>query len=207
MCAVDKERLDKLFDFFREIDKEKQVQRQTLLADASRRENDAEHAWHAAVMALVLSDYSNTEIDVLKTVSMLLVHDLVEIYAGDTPAYDEEAKKTQKLRETAAADKLFGMLPENDNHRLRTLWDEFEQADTPESLFAHAMDNIQPAMLNDAAGGLNWREWGTRLTQLLNRNSNTADGSQVLWDYTYENIIKPNIVSGNITDDTSGDEQ
>ncbi len=200
---MDNDRLDKLFDFFREIDKEKHIQRQTLLADGSRRENDAEHAWHAAVMALLLADCANSEIDLLKTISMLLIHDLVEIYAGDTPAYDEEGKKTQQQREIAAADRLFNILPDTDRDKLRSLWDEFERADTPESLFAHTMDNIQPAMLNDASGGVNWRKWHTRLSQLLERNAKTAQGSEVLWDYTYHNIIVPNIISGNLTDDVS----
>ena len=126
---MDNERLQKQMEFCRLIDAEKLIGRQTYLADASRKENDAEHAWHMAVMTLLLSEYSNEEIDVLKTVSMLLIHDLVEIYAGDTYAYDEEAKKTQKERELAAADRLFGVLPKDQEEKPRGLWEEYPALD------------------------------------------------------------------------------
>ena len=138
---MDKERLKKQFDFMREIDKEKQINRQTYIADASRKENDAEHAWHAAVMAVLLSEYANEEIDVLKTVTMLLLHDIVEIDAGDTYAYDEEGKKTQRQRELLAAQRIYGMLPKEQGEKLRDLWEEFEEAKTPEARFARAMDH------------------------------------------------------------------
>ena len=109
----EKSRIDRQFDFIREIDKEKFITRQTFLSDAKRRENDAEHAWHMAIMTLLLSEYANEEIDVLRVISMLLIHDLVEIDAGDTYAYDEEGKQTQRVREVKAADRIYGILPED----------------------------------------------------------------------------------------------
>ena len=141
---MNQERLDKLFCFIREIDKEKKINRQTYLADASRKENDAEHAWHAAVMTVLLSEYASEKIDVLKTVTMILLHDVVEIDAGDTYAYDEEGKKTQHQREEQAAERIYGMLPDDQKQKLTALWEEFEEAKTPEAKFARAMDHIQP---------------------------------------------------------------
>lgn len=198
---MDLERLNKQFDFCREIDKEKFIGRQTYLSDGIRKENDAEHAWHMAVMTLLLSEYANEEIDVLKTVSMVLIHDLVEIDAGDTYAYDVEGQKTQKQRETAAAERVFGLLPEDQKMKLRALWEEFEASETPESKFAHTMDNIQPAMLNHATGGKSWIENQIRLSQVLKRNSNTAAGSETLWAYSRQNFIEPSVEQGNIKKD------
>ena len=126
-------RLNQQFAFIREIDKEKFIGRQTYLTDAKRKENDAEHAWHMAIMTLLLSEYANQKIDVLKTISMLLIHDLVEIDAGDTYAYDEEGKKTQAEREQKAADRIYGMLPEDQGKKLYDLWLEFEAQETPEA--------------------------------------------------------------------------
>lgn len=194
--------LDKLFDFFREIDKEKQIYRQTMLADGSRQENDAEHAWHMAIMTILLSQYANEDIDVLKTVTMLLIHDIVEIDAGDTYAYDSEGQKTQRAREEKAAQRIFGLLPEEQGRYMRDLWEEFEAYETAEAKFAHTMDNIQPAMLNDAADGISWTKHQVRLSQILKRNAKTAEGSQEIWDYAYENIFTPNIEKGKIIDDT-----
>ncbi|MCH4285486.1 MULTISPECIES: HD domain-containing protein [Bacillota] len=199
---MDKERIEKQFAFCREIDKEKFIGRQTYLTGAKRKENDAEHAWHMAIMTLLLSEYANEKIDVLKTISMLLIHDLVEIDAGDTFAYDEEAKKTQRERELMAADRIFGLLPSDQGDKLRALWDEFEEGTTPEAKFAHTMDNIQPTMLNAATNGKSWKEKGVQLSQILNRNSNTADGSQTLWEYSLQHFIEPNIEKGNIIEDT-----
>ena len=194
--------LDKLFDFFREIDKEKQIYRQTMLADGSRQENDAEHAWHMAIMTILLSQYANEDIDVLKTVTMLLIHDIVEIDAGDTYAYESECQKTQRAREEKAAQRIFGLLPEEQGKYMRDLWEEFEAYETAEAKFAHTMDNIQPAMLNDAADGISWTKHQVRLSQILKRNAKTAEGSQEIWDYVYENIFTPNIEKGKIIDDT-----
>ena len=194
----EKERLDQLFDFFREIDKEKFIGRQTYLSDGVRKENDAEHAWHMAVMTLLLSEYSNEEIDVLHTISMLLIHDLVEIDAGDTYAYDEEGKKTQADRERRAADRIYGLLPKDQGKKLYDLWLEFEERKTPEAKFARVMDNLQPMMLNAATGGKAWEEHQVVLSQILKRNAHTAEGSQILWDYASENFIKPNLEAGRI---------
>lgn len=192
MDKKEEEKLDRLFDFFCEIDKEKLITRQTYVTGARRMEDDAEHAWHMAIMAIMLSEYSNEKIDVLKTVSMLLVHDLVEIYAGDTYAYAGESKQEQHDREAQSADRLFGMIPE-EGKKLRALWDEFEKADTPEARFAHTMDNIQPMMLNDYTGGKAWKEHGVHLSQILKRNEHTAEGSQILWEYAREKIISPHV--------------
>lgn len=195
---MEQSRLEKQFEFFREIDKEKFIGRQTYLTDAVRKENDAEHAWHMAVMAILLSEYSNEEIDVLKTVTMLLIHDLVEIDAGDTYAYDEEGKKTKRAREEMAADRIFGLLPEDQGERLRVLWEEFESGETAEARFAHTMDHIQPLMLNAATDGKSWLEHGVRLEQVLGRNRNTAEGSRELWEYAHENFIRPNVEKGRL---------
>lgn len=195
---MERERLERQFDFFREIDKEKFIGRQTYLTGAGRKENDAEHAWHMAVMALLLSEYANEDIDVLRTVSMILIHDIVEIDAGDTYAYDEEGKATQREREQMAAERLFGMLPKDQGVRFRALWDEFEAAVTPEARFARAMDNIQPLMLNAATDGKAWREHGVRLEQVLERQERTKYGSEQLWEYAYETFIRPNVEKGNL---------
>ena len=198
---LDKERLKQQIAFCEEIDKEKFIGRQTYLCDGKRKENDAEHAWHMSIMTLLLSEYANEKIDVLKTISMILIHDLVEIDAGDTYAYDSEAKKSQKQRELQAADRIFGMLPKDQGEKFRKLWEEFEEEKTPEAKFARVMDNIQPAMLNALAGGKAWSEKGVKLSQILDRNKNTAKGSEVLWDYSYNNFIMPNVEKGNIKGD------
>lgn len=198
---MDEKRLEQQIAFCREIDKEKFVGRQTWLTGAVRKENDAEHAWHMAVMTVLLSEYANEEIDVLRTMTMLLIHDLVEIYAGDTYAYDEEGKKTQKSREIAAADRLFQMLPEDQGKKFREIWEEFEAENTPESRFARTMDNLQPMMLNAATNGKSWADRGIRLSQILGRNKNTAKGSGVLWEYAKENFLQPNLEKGRIVED------
>ena len=134
---MEKSRIEKQFDFIKEIDKEKFIIRQTYLSDARKKENDAEHAWHMAIMTVMLSEYANSEIDVLKTMTMLLIHDIVEIDAGDTYAYDEEAKKTQAEREMKAAKRIFGLLPEDQGEKMMNLWLEFESGETAEAKFAH----------------------------------------------------------------------
>lgn len=191
-------RLDEQFDFFREIDKEKQIKRRTYVSGGERRENDAEHAWHMAVMAILLSEYANEEIDVLRTVTMILIHDIVEIDAGDTFAYDEEGKATQREREVRAAERLFGLLPEDQARKFRELWEEFERQETPEAKFARTMDNIQPLMLNDVTNGKTWREHGICVSQVLKRNERTEKGSEELWKYVYEKLILPNVEKGNL---------
>ena len=194
----EKSRIDRQFDFIREIDKEKFIQRQTRLSDNVRRENDAEHAWHMAIMTVLLSEYANEKIDVLRTVTMLLIHDIVEIDAGDTYAYDENAKKTQREREVKAADRIFGLLPEKQGKEFRALWEEFEAQETAESKFARTMDNIQPIMLNAATDGKAWEEHDVHIEQILNRNRNTAKGSEAIWEYAKEEFLRPNLENGKI---------
>ena len=201
MISMD-DRLKEQIDFILEIDKMKEILRQNYLADGSARENDADHSWHLAMMALILSEYSNEKVDVTRVVPMVLTHDLVEIDAGDTYAYDEEGKQTQRVREVKAADRIYGILPEDQGEKLRELWEEFEEAQTPEAKFAHVMDNVQPAMLNAHTEGKDWIAKGVRLSQILERNAHTAEGSQKLWDYAFTNFIEPNVKTGKIKDDT-----
>ena len=194
---MDRERLERQFDFIKEIDKEKFIQRQTKLSDGIRRENDAEHAWHMAIMTVLLSEYANEKIDVLRTVTMLLIHDIVEIDAGDTYAYDPEAKKTQKAREDAAKERIFSILPEEQKKELTALFDEFEDFQTPEAKFAHAMDNLQPLILNNSNGGGDWREHQVTAKQVHGRQDKTRLGSERLYEVT-EEIIRENIEKGNL---------
>ena len=170
----DQERFEKQLAFIREIDKEKMIGRQSYLTDGKTLENDAEHAWHMAIMTVLLKEYANEEIDVLKTITMLLIHDLVEVYAGDTYAYDEEGKKTQAEREAKAADKIYSILPEDQGDYLKSLWIEFEEKKTPEAKFARSMDCFQPLILNDATDGRAWKEHGVRRSWVLKRNQNTG---------------------------------
>ena len=195
------DRLEQQFQFIKQIDKEKMIGRQTYLSDAKRKENDAEHAWHMAIMTVLLSEYANEEIDVLKTITMLLIHDIVEIDAGDTYAYDEVGKQTQREREVKAAERIFGMLPEDQAKKFRDLWEEFEARETKEAKFARTMDNLQPMMLNDATDGKAWIEHGVHLSQILKRNERTAEGSETLWKYALENFIEPNVKKGRIKAD------
>ena len=197
------DRLEQQISFIREIDKEKQIGRQTYLTGGSRKENDAEHAWHIALMAILLSEYANEPIDLLRTVTMLLIHDLVEIDAGDTYAYDEAAKATEHDREARGADRIFGILPEDQGKALRELWEEFNAGETPEARFAHAMDNFQPVMLNAATDGRAWAEHGVRLSQILGRNRITPEGSDRRWEYALQHFIQPNVERGRIRDDTT----
>ena len=199
----DKERLEKQLDFIREIDKEKMIKRQNYITDCETREDDAQHAWHMAIMTLLLKEYANEDIDVLKTVTMLLIHDLVEVYAGDTYAYDEEGKKTQAEREAKAANKLYGLLPEDQGEYLKNLWYEFEEQKTPEARFARTMDCFQPLILNDATDGRAWKEHGVKRSQVLKRNERVRLGSEQIWEYEKENLIEKNVRNGNIIDDRS----
>lgn len=198
---VNLERLEKQLAFIKEIDKEKEIFRQTYIADGTRKENDAEHAWHMAVMAMLLSEYANEEIDVLRTIRMLLIHDVVEIDAGDTYAYDETAKATQREREEKAAARIFGILPEDQGIEMLKLWEEFEAGETKEARFARSMDNFQPMMLNDASNGKAWEEHQVVVSKILKRNERTPRGSEALWDYGKENYIEKHVKLGHIIDD------
>lgn len=197
-----KKRLEQQFAFLQEADKEKFIGRQTYLTDGMRKENDAEHAWHMSLMAILLSEYSNEPVDILKVVTMILIHDIVEIDAGDTYAYDEHAKESQRERELKAADRIFDLLPEDQAVKFRKLWDEFEERKTPEAVFVRTMDNIQPIMLNALSGGKSWEENQVRLQQIMKRNEITPKGSKALWDYAKENFIDPNVSAGKIRNDT-----
>ena len=198
----DQERFEKQLAFIREIDKEKMIGRQSYLTDGKTLENDAEHAWHMAIMTVLLKEYANEDIDVLKTVTMLLIHDLVEVYAGDTYAYDEEGMKTQAEREAKAADRIYSILPEDQGEYLKSLWVEFEEQKTPEAKFARTMDCFQPLILNDATNGKAWKEHEVRRSWVYKRNQTTANGSSDIWDYARENLIEKNVRNGNIIDDS-----
>lgn len=198
---MDIERLEKQINFCKEIDKEKFIQRQTLLTDKNTYENDSEHAWHMAVMCLILSEYSNENIDLIKTISMILIHDIVEIDAGDTYAYDEIGAVNQHSREVKAANRIFGLLPLDQKEKFISLWNEFEDGKTKEAKFAHTLDNFQPCMLNNETDGKKWKENKVRLSQILKRNKLTAEGSDDLWKYQLDNFIRPNVQSGKIIDD------
>jgi putative hydrolase of HD superfamily len=203
---IDKERIRRQMDFCREIDKEKEVFRQSYLCSGNRRENDAEHAWHAALMAVILEEYANEKVDLLKTITMLLIHDVVEIDAGDTYAYDVEGLKSQAEREAKAADRIYGLLPVDQREHMLALFREFEEGESPEARFAKALDNVQPVMQNDASGGKDWREKGIHLSQAIERQKRTARGSQILWDEVSKPMIQKNIDAGNIVGDVSLEE-
>lgn len=194
------ERLEKQKKFILEIDKEKNIFRQTHLVGYKRQENDAEHSWHMAVMAFLLSEYANEEVDLLRVIQMILVHDLVEIDAGDTYAYDDAGNATKREREEKAADRIFSILPEDQAQKIRDLWEEFEEEKTPESLFAHVMDNFQPLALNDANNGGDWKRRNVKKSQILKRNARTKDGSEEIWKYM-EEMIDRNVKKGNIIDE------
>ena len=193
------ERLKKQMEFIVEVDKVKNIIRQTYLADGNRKENDAEHSWHLALMAVLLKEYSNEEVDLAKVVPMVLIHDLVEIDAGDTYAYDEAGAETKRERETKAADRIFGMLPEDQCKWFRELWEEFEAYETPEAKFAHVLDNCQPLLLNDASNGRSWAEHGVRKSQIYKRNEHTSEGSVEIWEYMKE-LIDKHIRLGTVID-------
>lgn len=191
------DRLKKQLEFVLEIDKEKNIFRQTHISDHGRNENDAEHAWHMAIMAYLLREYSNEPIDITRVMLMCLIHDVVEIDAGDTYAYDTEGKKTQKAREEAAKERLYSMLPDDQKEELMTIFEEFEAGETPEAKFARAMDNLQPLLLNNSNGGGDWRSHEVSADQVYGRQIGTKAGSEKLYEVT-DNIIRENIKNGNI---------
>ena len=190
-------RLKKQVEFILEIDKEKNIFRQTHLSGHGRNENDAEHAWHMAIMAYLLQEYANEPVDIAKVMLMCLIHDVVEIDAGDTYAYDTEGLKTQKARENAAKERIYSLLPEDQKISLQGLFDEFEENKTPEAKFAHAMDNLQPLLLNNSNNGGDWREHQVTAGQVYGRQSKTKEGSQRLFELT-DMLIQENIRKGNI---------
>ncbi len=191
------ERLKKQMEFVLEIDKEKNIFRQTHLSGHGRNENDAEHAWHMSIMAYLLREYANEEIDITRVMIMCLIHDIVEIDAGDTYAYDSAGLATQKAREDAAKERIFSILPEDQKKELTALFDEFEENKTPEARFAHAMDNLQPLTLNNSNDGGDWREHEVTKDQVYGRQKKTRLGSEKLYEMTDE-ILKEHIKKGNI---------
>lgn len=191
------ERMEKQLAFALEIDKMKNVFRQTHLSGHGRNENDAEHSWHMAVMAYLLKEYAKEEVDIAKVMLMCLIHDIVEIDAGDTYAYDTAGLLTQKAREDAAKERIFSLLPGEQKEEFTALFEEFEAYETAESKFAHAMDNFQPLMLNHSNNGSDWREHGVSAEQVYGRQNKTKLGSDKLFEIT-DNIIRENIRKGNL---------
>lgn len=193
------ERLKKQLDFSLEIDKEKNIFRQTHLSGHGRRENDAEHAWHMAIMAYLLREYANEDVDLVRVMLMCLIHDIVEIDAGDTYAYDPEGLKTQQERESRAKERLFGLLPADQGAELTALFEEFECFETPEARYAHALDNLQPLILNNSNDGGDWKEHGVTAGTVYGRHRKTRLGSEKLFEIT-DQILKDNIRKGNLPD-------
>lgn len=191
------ERLAKQIAFSLEIDKEKNIMRQTHLSGHGRNENDAEHAWHMAIMAYLLREYANEEVDITKVMLMCLIHDIVEIDAGDTYAYDSEGLATQKEREDKAKERIFSLLPEDQKNELISIFDEFEKYETPEAKFAHSMDNFQPLILNNSNEGGDWKEHGVTSKQVYGRQSKTRLGSEKIYEIT-DQIVQENIRKGNL---------
>lgn len=193
-------RLDQQIAFVRELDNLKRVQRQTWLADASRQENSAEHSWHIAVMALVLAEYApGDDLDLGRVMQMLLIHDIVEIDAGDTFCYDNAAVALQADHEKRAAERLFGLLPRDLADRFRNLWEEFEARETPESLLANSLDRLQPILNNYHSDGKSWRANGITRTQVRERNRIMADGAPKLWAYI-EDLLQRAVDQGMLKD-------
>lgn len=191
------ERLSKQLAFALEIDKEKRITRQTHLSEHGRNETDAEHAWHMAIMAYLLREYANEEVDITKVMLMCLIHDIVEIDAGDTYAYDSEGLATQKEREDKAKERIFSLLPEDQKNELISLFDEFEAYETPESKFAHSMDNFQPLILNNSNEGGDWKEHDVTAAKVYGRQSKTRLGSEKIYEIT-DKLIQENIRKGNL---------
>ena len=176
-------RLLRQIEFILEIDKAKQVLRRSHILDGSRRENDAEHSWHLALMALVLAEHANEPVDVCRVVKMLLIHDVVEIDAGDTFVYDADGQAGRQARERAAAERIFGLLPPDQGEELRQLWEEFERRQSPDARFAAALDRLQPLLANYHTQGSTWRAHDVARDAVIAFNRHMQEGSQRLWAY------------------------
>ncbi len=194
------ERIRKQVAFILELDREKNVFRQTSLTGRGRKENDAEHAWHMAIMAWLLKDYANEPVDLSRVMMMCLIHDIVEIDAGDTYAYDPEGLKTQKAREDAAKERIYSLLPGDQKDELTALFDEFENWSSPEARFAHSLDNLQPLLLNGSNDGADWKAHGVTAKQVYGRQSKTRIGSERLFEVT-DGIIREQIRKGNLPEE------
>lgn len=193
-------RLEQQVQFILEIDKVKNIFRQTYLSDRNRKENDAEHSWHIAIMAILLQEYAEESVDALKVMTMVLLHDLVEIDAGDTYAYDVDGAATKRERELKAAERIFGILPEDQGKYFRELWDEFEEYETADAKYAHLLDNFQPLLLNHASGGVSWVEHEVKKSQIYKRNDRIEETSKVIWEYM-KSVVDENISKGNVRDE------
>lgn len=175
--------LQQKIDFLKEVDQLKQVYRKSFLMDGSRNENDAEHTWHISLMAVILSEYAESNIDLLKVIKMLLIHDIVEIDAGDTFAYDEVGYLDKEEREQKAAERIFGLLPDEQKDHLIELWNEFEKQQSNEAKYASALDRMQPLLQNYYSKGSSWKANGITRNQVLKRNAIIKDASEQLWEY------------------------
>lgn len=195
---MDSDRLERQIAFIVEIDKLKQVLRRTYLVDGKRRENSAEHSWHLAAMAVLLSEYAREELDLARVVKMLLLHDVVEIDAGDTFAYDEAAHADKAERERVAAERIFNLLPADLAGEVFALWEEFEAGETPEAKYAEALDRLQPILLNYGSGGIAWREHGISSEQVTARNRHIEAGAPALWTYV-RGLIDRAVSNGRLT--------
>jgi putative hydrolase of HD superfamily len=191
--------LTRRIGFLLEADKLKTILRRTPLADASRLENSAEHSWHLALAAMVLADYAPAGVNVARVLEMVTIHDLVEVDAGDTFAYDPEHAKSKADRELAAADRIFGLLPDDDSRRLRALWEEFEEHHTPDARFANALDRFQALLLNFTSGGGSWNTHGVRRSQVMVRMDPVRTTLPALWPYVLD-VIDRSCASGLITE-------
>ncbi|TFZ41159.1 HD domain-containing protein [Soehngenia longivitae] len=177
------EKLIKDINFIVEIDKMKSIYRRTEVINEKKREDDAQHSWHIAIMAMVLHEYCDEEIDLLKTIKMLLIHDLVEIYAGDTFCYDKIANGDKKDREKIAAEKIFGLLEEDKGEEFKALWEEFEAMETPEARFSASMDRLQPMLNNYNNGGGTWKEYSVPKEDIYKRIEPVKYSSKKLWEF------------------------
>ncbi len=189
------DRLSEQLDFILEIDRLKSVVRRSLLLSGERCENSAEHCWHTAVMALLLAEHANEPVDAAMVARMMLIHDIVEIDAGDTYCYDEEGNRTKAAREQAAAERLFGLLPGDQGRELRAAWEEFESGESAEARFARALDRLMPLLHNYHTQGRAWQEHGVRVGQVLDRNAPMREGSEALWQYA-ESFIRDAVDKG-----------
>lgn len=196
----EQERLEQQIRFIVEIDKVKNVFRQTYLTDGKRKENDAEHSWHLALSAMLLKEHMEEDVDLTRVMIMVLIHDLVEIDAGDTYAYDTAGAATKREREVKAADRIFGLLPEDQGRYFRELWDEFEEYESADAKFAHLLDNFQPLLLNDASDGISWEEHGVHKSQVCRRNERIPETSQIVWEKMLE-IMDKHIEKGTLRGD------
>ena len=198
--------MEKQIRFIREVDKLKTIVRQTLITDGSRQENDAEHSWHLALMALVLGEYARDEaIDISRVIPMVLIHDIVEIDAGDTYCYDTAGYADKAERETAAAERIFNLLPPDQAGAFRALWDEFEAGTSADARFANALDRLQPLMHNVFTNGRMWKKHGVRKSQVIERNQKIDAGAPDLWAFASD-LIDQAVDHGQLAPDASIDE-